>query len=98
MSVPVWLPQFLLRFVPKPDLVVVLSCPPEVMVQRKQELSIEELNRQHSRYLEISGILPNCIVVDSNRPLNEVCEEIGQAILYQKSKVALRSMHLTLSL
>jgi thymidylate kinase len=47
---PSWLTQLLWRVVPKPDLVVVLSAPAEVLLERKQELPSEEIERQLQAY------------------------------------------------
>src|SRR5258706_2611784 len=45
---PAWLLGRLCPFFPRPDLVVVLRAPAEVLLGRKQELSAEEISRQNA--------------------------------------------------
>jgi thymidylate kinase len=48
---PMWLPKFLSRFVPLPDLLLVLLDPQsEVILSRKREVALEELRRQQASY------------------------------------------------
>lgn len=84
-TLPQWLPKALSFLVPKPDIIIVLSAPPEVMHARKRELSIEELMRQHISYAALADKLPNCYSIDSTRPVSQVCRDIGEIVLRHKS-------------
>jgi thymidylate kinase len=50
---PSWLTKLLWRVVPKPDLVVLLHAPADVLLARKQELPREEIERQLAAYEEL---------------------------------------------
>jgi thymidylate kinase len=64
------------RWIPGPDLHVLLSAPSEVLYERKPELSIAELDRQQARWQrelpEAAGVLR----LDARRPIPELVDEI----------------------
>ena len=93
MSIPRWLPKILFPLVPKPDVVIILSASPEIMMSRKRELSVAELTRQHKAYNALVEELPNCYLVDSERPLDEVCEEVAEIVLRKKTMLIEQSVH-----
>lgn len=93
MSIPRWLPKILFPLVPKPDVVIILSASPEIMMSRKRELSVAELTRQHKAYNALIEELPNCYLVDSERPLDEVCEEVTEIVLRKKTMLIEQSVH-----
>lgn len=66
---------------PKPDLVVYLDAPSEVLFARKGEGTIELLDRRRNEYLELRNVLPRFIVVDANRPLEEVARDVQDEIV-----------------
>ena len=80
-QVPRWLPRLLMRFIPKPDIVVYLHNSPEKLYARKQELAIEELTRQVSEFQDLLPKLPNAHKVETNKPLEEVVHEVTGIIL-----------------
>lgn len=92
MSLPSWIPKVFSIFVPAPNLVFILSAPPAIMFARKQEILIEELERQHNVYHNLVMRLPNCYLVDTNRPIDDVCNDIVEIILRTKSAQTHRSM------
>jgi thymidylate kinase len=64
------------RYFPRPDAVVVLSAPAEVLLARKQELSAEEIGRQ-SRVLEkIDFQAQRVITIDATQSAEVIAEEI----------------------
>lgn len=69
------------KLIPRPDLVILLDAPPEVLRARKQELPLEEVRRQREAYLELVRGLPNGHVVDTSRPLDEAAEEAERVML-----------------
>jgi thymidylate kinase len=62
--------------VPRPDLVVTLDAPAQVLYARKQEHDLERLESQRQAYLALSARLPNAAVVDTDRSLEEVQREV----------------------
>jgi thymidylate kinase len=72
---------FLLAHVyPKPDLVVFLDAPPELLLARKGEGTVESLQRRRQDYLELAPLTKHFVVVDASRPLDEVTREVAAAI------------------
>jgi thymidylate kinase len=68
------------RVYPKPDLVIYLDAPPEVLFARKGEGTLESLERRRSEYLGLAAQTPRFVVVDAARPLAEVTGDALSAI------------------
>jgi thymidylate kinase len=64
------------RFYPRPDLVVYLDAPPEALLARKGEGTLESLARRRREYLELARVLKQFHVVDASRPLDEVTRDV----------------------
>ncbi len=70
----------LARLYPKPDLVVYLDAPAEVLLARKGEGTLEALERRRSDYRAIRPLVDHFIEVDATRPLAEVVDTVAAAI------------------
>jgi thymidylate kinase len=64
------------RVYPRPDLVVYLDAPAEVLLARKGEGTLGALERRRGDYLELARVTPNFEVVDAARPLDEVAGDL----------------------
>ena len=71
---------FLNRFYPKPDLVIYLDAPPEVLFARKGEGSLELLRQRRQDYLEAGKLLEHFAIIDANRPQEEVVRAVAECI------------------
>jgi thymidylate kinase len=90
-SGPMWLLRLIWWFVPKPDLVILLDAPPEVLQSRKQEVSFAESERQRNAYRSLVGSMANGHIIDAVRPLEEVVSAVNDLILHNLSaRVACR--------
>lgn len=78
---PMWLARLGARLVPKPDLFIVLDAPPDVLQQRKQEVPAAETARQRDAYRALADRLPNVAVVNANRPLAAVVDDVEALLL-----------------
>lgn len=78
---PKWLPRFLARFVPRPDVVFLLNAAPEVLWSRKQEVGYEEVVRQQAEYLRDAQEMGDVIVIDAAGTREEVVLEVRDAIV-----------------
>ena len=67
--------------VPKPDLVILLDAPPEVIRARKQEVPVAETARQCAAYRALVGSMKNGHVIDASQPLEQVTREVNAVIL-----------------
>jgi thymidylate kinase len=79
---------FLERVYPKPDLVICLDAPAEVLYARKPEAPVEWLERRRAEYLDLARVAPNFVVVDAARPLAEVEADVEAAVLGFHSRAA----------
>jgi thymidylate kinase len=90
-SGPMWLLRLIWWFVPRPDLIILLDAPAEVLQARKQETSFEESARQREAYRSLVGPMVNGLIVDAARPLDEVVCAVNDLILdYLSARVAHR--------
>jgi thymidylate kinase len=89
---PQWLLRLIWRLIPKPDLVVLLDAPAEVVRARKQEVSQEEIARQRDAYRALVAALPNGHVVDAARPLERVIADAGDIVLNHLAARAARQL------
>jgi len=65
---------------PKPDLVVCLDAPANVLFARKPESSPAWLEHRRQQYLRLDGIVPSLVVVDADRPLEMVLTDVVDTI------------------
>jgi thymidylate kinase len=75
------------RRVPRPDLVIVLDAPVEVLRERKVEVPEEETVRQREAYRRLATSLAHAHLVDASRPLAEVVEEIAGLVGNRRPEV-----------
>jgi thymidylate kinase len=61
---------------PRPDLTLFLDAPPEVLVARKGGETVERLALRRLEYLDLQGVMPAFEVVDADRPLGEVVDDV----------------------
>jgi thymidylate kinase len=69
-----------LRLYPRPDLVILLDAPAEVLFARKGEGTLALLESRRQEYLELGSQVPRFTVVDATQPLNEVTRRVVDAI------------------
>jgi thymidylate kinase len=72
---------FLRHWYPKPDLVLLLDAPAEVLHARRPEHDLERTSERRERYLALVSVLPAMQVVAADRPLADVVEDIAERIV-----------------
>lgn len=73
---------FVLRhWYPRPELTLFLDAPPEVLVARKAGDTIERVARRRRDYLALESVMPAFDVVDADRPIDEVVEDVVARIV-----------------
>ena len=72
---------FLRRWYPKPDLVLLLDAPAEVLHRRRGDQTLESVAERRARYLDLVPVLRTVQVVDADRPPGEVAADITQRIV-----------------
>jgi hypothetical protein len=74
------------RLYPKPDLVLCLDAPADVLYARKPEATIDWLEQRRQQYLALADQVPAFAVLDATRPLDSVVEEAVRAIQLESDK------------
>jgi thymidylate kinase len=72
---------------PKPNLVIYLDAPSEVLFARKGEGSLAILEERRKDYMEMGKLLPHFQTVDASQPQEKVVQDVTQMIwdFYRKS-------------
>lgn len=68
------------HFYPKPDLVILLDAPADVLFARKHEGTPELLETRRQEYLQLGDKLDNFVIVDVNQPQEIVLRKVAAAI------------------
>ncbi|MEA2710835.1 MAG: hypothetical protein QOF78_3436 [Phycisphaerales bacterium] len=91
-------PMKLLRAIwkisPKPDLIIVLDAPAEVIHARKQETTLEETARQRQAYLALAESTPNAHVVDTSGSPEQTIDEVTNILLDHMAANVARRLNL----
>lgn len=66
---------------PRPELTLFLDAPPEVLISRKAGEPIERVSKRRLAYLDLERVLPAFQVVDANRPVGEVVDDVVERII-----------------
>ena len=68
------------RLYPRPDLVIYLDAPAEVLLERKGEGTLESLARRRREYLALGRVLRGFAVIDASQALDQVTREVIELI------------------
>ncbi|HVF89460.1 MAG TPA: hypothetical protein VNH22_05300 [Blastocatellia bacterium] len=69
------------RVYPKPDLVIYMDAPAEVLFARKGEGTLKVLERRRQDYLRMRAVVKNFAVVDASKPEDEVVSDVTKLIM-----------------
>jgi thymidylate kinase len=79
------------RFVPRPDSFFVLDAPSDCILQRKQELAEQEIERQRTAWSRLTPAIANLRVLPVAAPAGEVADAaIGAVVARQREKIMRR--------
>ena len=81
---PAWLLARAQKLFPRPDAVITLRAPGQMLLLRKQELSAEEINRQSATLERMEFDAANILRVDASRS----AEEVARSTMSELSKAA----------
>jgi thymidylate kinase len=88
---PLWMAKLVTKAVPRPNLVILLDAPAEVLRARKQEVPFEEAVRQRESYVALAHDLSNGYLVDASQPIEQVVANVEDIILrYLANRTARR--------
>jgi len=72
--------RVLQRWFPRPDVVIYLDAPAEVLFARKGESTIEALEQKRREFLELEAVFDRFRVVDATRSTDAVVDEVLEII------------------
>ena len=91
-KLPEWMPKTFEWMIPKPDMVFVLDGSAECLYARKQELTIEELRKQREAYYRVSQKGKNFYLINVERDIDAIVDEITEKILARAAEKTKRIM------
>ena len=94
---PSWAVHLGRRFIPRPDLFLILDAPEEQLLARKQEVSLEELRRQRKAYQRLAAELPNAMLLDGSLPPEQVLRHANETVLGNLHERYLKRRHIWFS-
>lgn len=68
------------RFYPRPDLVILLDAPGEVLFSRKSEGTVDLLEQRRQEYFQIRDQVKHFTIVNANQPLEDVVRDVTEII------------------
>lgn len=93
-SFPKYIPRMFAFMIPDVDLIFILDAPADVLYRRKQELTVDELNRQIYEYKKISKLKKQSYIIDVDRPIEDVVKCITSKILKHKAVLTSRNLRI----
>jgi len=64
------------RFYPRPDLVVYLDAPGDVLLARKGEGTVDALERRRDEYRAVAAHVPDFVEIDATAPVDDVAQRV----------------------
>lgn len=86
-SLPKWFPRIFGFIIPRPAVTFVLYAQPEVIYNRKKELTFEETQRQCELFKKLSQSLPNAKLIDVDRPIDAIVRDIVETIVEERVRL-----------
>ena len=77
---PGWLSRLWSRLLPQPDHVLFLDAEPEILIARKQEVSLESLEQSRAGYAHLIEGLSRGVVVDASGSVEQVVSDVRALI------------------
>lgn len=78
-----WWMRALLKVAPRPDLIVIITAPAEIIQTRKQEVTLAETKRQVLAYKTVANQFPRSLLIENVGQPEETAAQIVSAILDQ---------------
>lgn len=88
--------RLLLRWIPRPQLWLVLDVPSEVLQTRQAEVPADEAARQRAEYRRVLRGSDNVVVLDASQPLEKVIAQAERAIVAELAQRTARQIGLPL--
>ena len=86
INLPKWIRRFFVRLTPQPQIVFVLCADAKVIYERKQELELEEIERQLKEYKQLAEKRKRFHEIDADQPVEQMADEAMEIILDKYTK------------
>jgi len=87
LNLPSWVRKFFVRLTPQPDIVFVLYATPEVIYERKKELTLDEIERQLEVYNGLSkSDTKRFILLNAERNVQDMVKDAVQILMDRYAK------------
>lgn len=83
LGLPKWVREFFVRLTPQPKIVFVLKANPDIIYERKQELTKEEITRQLKVYSELANSHKRFKVISAEQTPEEMAREAIKIVFEQ---------------
>lgn len=93
-NIPDWILKIFSLIIPSPNLVIYLETPSEILSKRKNELTIEEINRNIENFRLLLPKLPNLKIINTDKPLNLVLDDVIVSILKRAENITSNKLQL----
>jgi hypothetical protein len=80
---PEWFARAVMRLLPRPDLIVNLTAPPDVIRQRKQELTLSQIEQELLAWSSLR--MANLRTLEATRSPHDIASEILLALASRRS-------------
>lgn len=71
---------FLKHLFPKPDLVIMLDAPADILFARKDEGTLELVESRRQEYFQLGAEIEHFVIIDASQPLDDVMRKVGDTI------------------
>ena len=66
---------------PKPDYVIFLDAPAEILFARKGEGTVELLEQRRQEYMQVQNVVERFVTVDATQPMDEVARQVTKLVM-----------------
>lgn len=80
-KLPKWLVFLIMKMLPKPNLVIYLKCDPQVIHQRKPELTVELITKQQKKIEWLLDKFNAAVTIDTSKDTEEARKELFSVII-----------------
>ncbi len=81
MKCPKWIIRWIGKLIPKPNIIIFLRTKPEIVYERKQELTMDEIERQNKVCEEFVAGFPGAISIDASSSIEKIVDQIKVVII-----------------
>jgi thymidylate kinase len=78
---PGFVSRWIRRFIPRPNLILVVDAPPETIFARKRDLTVQEIRRQREAYRRLAEKLPQAALIDGSGSREDALQNAADAVI-----------------